>query len=129
MFLKPLLRDPSAGWMLLNADTGAVLARRVVAAVDSETRKRGLLGRDGLDDEALIIAPCNAIHTFFMRFSIDVAFTDREGRVTRCVHAVRPWRITGALRGFATIELASGTLASTSTIAGHRVLLQSASMS
>src|SRR5678815_5448867 len=108
-FLQPVLRQPERLWSLVVAETGAPLVGRVTAAVDSETRRRGLLGRTGLDDEALVIAPCNAVHTFFMKFSIDVLFVDKQGRVIRVVHDVRPWRITGALRGFATIEVAAGT--------------------
>jgi uncharacterized membrane protein (UPF0127 family) len=95
----------------------------VTAAVDSASRRQGLLGRSGLDDEALIIAPCSAVHTFFMRFAIDVVFVDKQGRVTRVVHAVRPWRITGSLRGFATIELAAGAALRASTAPGHQLSL------
>ena len=43
---------------------------------------RGLLGRAGLDaDRALWLEPCNAVHTFGMRFAIDVVWIDRRGRV------------------------------------------------
>jgi uncharacterized membrane protein (UPF0127 family) len=123
-YLTPLLREPGRQWILANGDTGAVLAHRVHAAVDSASRRKGLLGRASLEDEALIIAPCGAVHTFFMRFDIDVIFTDRAGRVSRCVHRVRPWRMTGTLRGFATIELAAGTIARTGTRRGHTLQLQ-----
>jgi|SRR6187549_2238199 len=123
-FLQPLLRQPERPWSLVNAATGTRLAGKVTAAVDSETRRRGLLGRTGLEDEALVIAPCNAVHTFFMKFSIDVLFVDKQGQVTRVVHSVRPWRITGALRGFATIELAAGTAARAGVIAGQRLELR-----
>jgi uncharacterized membrane protein (UPF0127 family) len=126
MFLSALLREPGRHWVLANRDTGAVLAHRVRAAVDSASRRKGLLGRASLDDEALIIAPCSAVHTCFMRFAIDVIFTDRAGRVSRCVPAVRPWRITGTLRGFATIELAAGTIDRTGTRRGHTLQLQDA---
>ena len=108
MFLKPLLRNPSHPWTLVNGHTGAVLAVRVYAAVDSASRRQGLLGRTGLDDEALIIAPCNAVHTFFMRFPIDVVFAARDGRVVKVCLEVRPWRMAGAIRGFAAIELPAG---------------------
>ena|SRR5688572_6860691 len=121
MFLRPLLRDPQRQWTLVNADTAARVVSRVVAAVDSASRKKGLLGRTGLDDEALVIAPCNAVHTFFMKFAIDVVFTDRDGRVMRVVPAVAPWRITGAWGGFATIELAAGTAARSGILVGHRL--------
>lgn len=123
-FLQPLLRHPDRQFALVLAESGALLVSRVTAAVDSETRRRGLLGRSSLDDEALAIAPCNAVHTFFMKFAIDVVFVDRQGRVTRVAHAVRPWRITGALRGFAAIELAAGTAARTGLTAGQRVELR-----
>jgi hypothetical protein len=122
-FLTPLLRQPARPWALHNRDTGATLARRVLAAVDSETRRRGLLGRNSLEDEALVIAPCNAVHTFFMKFSIDVIFVDRQGTVTRVARAVAPWRITAALRAFAVIEVAAGTAARTRTTTGQSLIL------
>ena len=84
--------------MLANASTGTVLARRVHAAFDSASRRRGLLGRPGLDDEAVIIAPCTAIHTIFMTFAIDVVFADRDGRITRQVAHVKPWWLAATLR-------------------------------
>jgi uncharacterized membrane protein (UPF0127 family) len=122
-FLQPLLRDRQRAWTLVDADTGTRLAGRVTAAVDSASRRQGLLGRTSLDDEALVIAPCNAVHTFFMAFPIDVLFVDKQGQVLKVVPDVRPWRIAGALRGFATIELAAGTASRTSTTAGHRIAL------
>ena len=52
----------------------------------SFTRMRGLLGRRGLaEGEGLLLQPAGSIHTFFMRFPIDVVFLDREQRVVRVV--------------------------------------------
>jgi uncharacterized membrane protein (UPF0127 family) len=127
MFLSPLLREPDRPWALQDSTTGQVLASSVQAAVDSESRRRGLLGRTGLDDVALVIAPCNAVHTFFMQFPIDVVFVDRAGRVIRIAASVPAWRMTASLRAFATIELAAGTAARTRTAPGHTLLLRSAS--
>jgi uncharacterized membrane protein (UPF0127 family) len=112
-FLHPLTgRGPRGGWVLQNASSGRPLAVHVQAAFDSATRRRGLLGLDSLPDgHALIIAPCNAIHTWFMRFTIDVVFVARDGRIVGLRHAVPPWRIAWAVSGFATIELPAGTLA------------------
>jgi uncharacterized protein len=77
-FLTPVLRNPAAAHRLENDRNGLVLADQIATAFDSESRRRGLLGRDGLPPRsALIIAPTNAIHTFFMRFAIDVAFMSR----------------------------------------------------
>ncbi|MFE7123971.1 DUF192 domain-containing protein [Streptomyces sp. NPDC057617] len=55
------------------------------------TRRRGLLGRDGIDG-ALLITPCNSVHSFRMRFAIDVAYLDKELTVVD-VHTLRPGRL------------------------------------
>jgi uncharacterized membrane protein (UPF0127 family) len=118
-FLSPLLRADSAEYRLENVRTGTVVAKHLLTAFDSQARRKGLLGRDSLPEStALIIAPCNAVHTFFMRFAIDVAFVTREGRVTKIRAAIRPWRMTGALRAFAVVELPAGALALTNTVPG-----------
>ena len=127
VFLSPLLREPNRPWVLEDATAGVVLASSVEAAVDSESRRRGLLGRTGLGDAALVIAPSNAVHTFFMRFPIDVVFVDRTGRVLRIAASVPAWRMTASWRAFATIELAAGTVARIGTAAGHTLALRCAS--
>jgi uncharacterized membrane protein (UPF0127 family) len=123
-FLSPILRKPDASLVLLNARTGIVLAYSLASAFDSKTRRSGLLGRDRLEEgHALIIAPTNAVHTFFMRFAIDVVFVRKDGLVVRAHHAVKPWRIAGALRGHAAIELPAGTLANSDTVRGDQLVI------
>ena len=93
-------------------------------AFDSATRRKGLLGRDSLPaGEGLVIAPCNAVHTWFMRFAIDVAFVSRQGKVLKIRHAVPPWRLTGSLRAHAVIELPAGTLERTETQTGDPLII------
>ena len=89
-------------------------------------RRRGLLGRDSLDPSvAMIIAPCSAIHTFFMRFAVDAVFVDRAGVVLKAVLRLKPWRIAAALRAYAVIELNAGSLArSEGVIKGDRLYLE-----
>jgi uncharacterized membrane protein (UPF0127 family) len=117
-FLSQLLRDPHAAYRLINGRNGRIVATDVITAFDSASRRRGLLGTDSLTPgRALIIAPTNAIHTWFMRFDIDVAFVAKDGRVVKVRHRLRPWRMSGAIRGFAVIELPGGTLAATDTLA------------
>jgi uncharacterized membrane protein (UPF0127 family) len=65
-------------WLLRD---GVVLASLEVAAT-RQTRRRGLLGRDGIDG-AMLIKPAASVHTIGMRFPIDVAHLDAEGRVLR----------------------------------------------
>lgn len=72
------------GWLLLD---GERIARLEVAA-SPDRRSRGLLGRDGIDG-ALLISPCSGVHTFRMRFPIDVAFLDKTWTVVDVVQMKR----------------------------------------
>jgi len=111
-FLAPLLRDPAMPWSLVHAPSGRVLATTVRGAFDSASRREGLLKQVAWPEgSALVIAPCQAVHTVGMRFSIDVLFVDRAGQVVKARERVGPWRMAGALRAFAAIELPAGTLA------------------
>jgi len=74
----------------------------------------------------LVIDPCSSIHTFWMRFPIDVLYVDREGMVLRADRAMRPWRF-GPLfvrHGRYVIELPAGTIEQSQTTQGDRVLLE-----
>jgi len=118
-FLAPLLRKSDRSYVLRNTRTGREVATELVAAVDSETRRRGLLGRDSLADGfALIIAPTNAVHTFFMRFPIDIAFVAKNGQVVKITPDVPAWRMSAAFRAFAVIEMAAGSFERTGTERG-----------
>ena len=78
-------------------------------AFDSATRTRGLLGRTGLaTGTALIIAPCQAVHTFRMQFAIDVIYAGRDGRIIKIRRSMPPGSISICVSAFATIEMAAG---------------------
>jgi uncharacterized membrane protein (UPF0127 family) len=95
-------------------------------ALQDAASGRGLLGRDTLDDgAALIIAPCSAIHTFSMRFAIDVVFVARDGRVLKTYSAVGPRRIAFSIGAFAVVELPAGAIARSQTRVGEIVRLVS----
>lgn len=122
-FLAPLLRNPG-DHELRNERTGAVIADRVLTAFDSASRNTGLLRHESLPEgSGLIIAPSNSIHTFFMRFSIDVAFVAKDGRIVKIRAAVPPWRLAGALRAYAVVELPAGRLEKTDTRRGDRLII------
>ena len=123
-FLSPVLRSPTTRFELVNERTGRAFVSQLEVAVDSATRNKGLLGRDGLEaGRGLVIAPTNAVHTFFMRFAIDIVFVARDGRVVKIRHAVPARRITAAFRAFAVIELPAGT-AATELARGDLVVLR-----
>jgi uncharacterized membrane protein (UPF0127 family) len=87
---------------------GRVLATLEVAGT-WRARARGLLGRDGIDG-ALLLRPACSVHTFRMRFPIDVAFCDRDLRVLKIV-TLAPNRATlPVLRARAVIECEAGML-------------------
>jgi uncharacterized membrane protein (UPF0127 family) len=121
-FLQPLLGPEADAFVLWNARSGLLLASTVEGAFDSVTRRRGHLGRDALAaDAALIIAPCQAVHTFGMRFPIDILFANRDGFVLKVREQVRPGRVSGAWTAFAVIELAAGAAARASVRRGDRL--------
>ncbi len=83
---------------------------------------RGLLGRSGLESgEGLLLQPASSVHTFFMRFAIDVVFLSRDGEVLKVADRVPPWR-TAAARGAKTvIELAAGEAGRCGICVGDRL--------
>jgi uncharacterized membrane protein (UPF0127 family) len=124
-FLQPLLRRSARPRTLKNLRTGLLVATQVETAFTSADRKRGLLGRDGLaPGQALVIAPTNLVHTFAMRFPIDIVFANREGRVLKVSRAVPPRRIAGSLRGFAVLELAAGEAGRSETQVGDIIQVE-----
>jgi uncharacterized membrane protein (UPF0127 family) len=125
-FLRPLLGHPRAAQTLVNERTGAVVAETLETAFDSDTRRRGLLGRDDLAvGAALVLAPCNAVHTFRMRFPIDVVFAARDGRVTKIVRRLAGWRAAASFSAFATIELRAGAVDDGDLVVGDRLVVDS----
>ncbi|MCC7032250.1 MAG: DUF192 domain-containing protein [Acidobacteria bacterium] len=123
-FLAPAL-EPDGACGLQIERSGAWLVTHLELALDSKTRTRGLLGRDGLAaGHGLVIAPSQGVHTFGMRFPIDIVFVRRDGRVVRCRPHVRPRRLAIWLTAFAVIELAADAIGRTGVQVGDRVLVK-----
>ena len=96
----------------------------VTVAEDSASRGRGLLGTDGVDG-ALWITRCPSVHMMGMRYPIDVAVVDRDGRVLD-VKTLRPW-IGGTFprRGATdTVEAAAGAMAGWGVTVGSVLAVQ-----
>lgn len=94
-------------WLV--TDEGRVLASAEVAA-DRRARRRGLLGRDGLEG-ALVIPSCRWIHTIGMRFPLDVAFVDQTGVVVKTMHMHRHRIGVPVQRASTVIEASEGAFA------------------
>jgi uncharacterized membrane protein (UPF0127 family) len=113
------------GLIARNLDTGVVVADNVAVADTRATRAVGLLTREGLDPgEALWIVPSRGVHTWWMRFTIDVLALDDRGVVVDRVTRLKPWRIRLPRRGTAgVLELRAGAIEATGTELGHRIEL------
>ena len=111
----------SAG-ALINLRTSAVLAASTELAADRRSRKQGLLGRERLEETAaLMLVPCSAVHTWFMRFPIDLLFIDRAGRVLKACSDVRPWTIRACPAARGVVELPAGAIALSGTLVGDAI--------
>jgi uncharacterized membrane protein (UPF0127 family) len=128
-FLDPLLSPNAAAerFALINARTGETLAERIEPALDSRTRGKGLVGRSHLPaGSGMIIAPCSSIHTFFMKFAIDVVFVKADGRVAKIARELGAWRLAGAVGAFGVVELPAGAAARTTV--GDQLRVQKSAM-
>lgn len=99
-----------------------MVADRADAANTSAKRREGLLKRSGLaPGEGLWISPCEAVHCFFMKFTIDVLFLNRAKKVVKVRPSLRPWRVAGCLRAHSVLELPEGRIAATGTAPGDEL--------
>lgn len=103
-----MIRHALLGWSA--HDRPHTLA--VLVAASTPARLRGLLARPRLaPGQALLLKPCNMVHTLGMRYPIDVVFLARDGRVLDVASAVAPWRMRVHWRAHCVLELAGGEAA------------------
>jgi len=109
-----------------NASLNTVIADKVGVAATRASRAVGLLTRSGLEPgEGLWIVPSRGVHTWGMRFAIDVVALDEAGTVIDCVSNLRPWRMRLPRAGTAgVLELPAGTLEASRTGMGHTIVLE-----
>jgi uncharacterized membrane protein (UPF0127 family) len=105
-----------------NVTRGTTLAGKLELAGTGESRRKGLLGRESLPPgTGLWIAPCESVHTFFMRFAIDLVYLDRKLMVKKVRTSVGPWRVSACFRAHSVLELPAGTIEATRTACGDTV--------
>src|SRR5947207_9609066 len=85
----------------------------------SAKRRTGLLKHERLSPgEGLWIVPCESVHTFFMKFPIDLIYLDKKRKVRKVRNAVPAWRLSACLSAHSVLELRAGTAEETGTCAG-----------
>jgi len=110
--------------LVQNETRHSVLAELADVADTSAKRRKGLLGRDSLPTgHGLWIVPCESVHTYGMRFPIDVLYLDRKKRVRKLRRAMPPWRLSLCLSAHSVLELPAGTIEQTKTQPGDQLVL------
>jgi uncharacterized membrane protein (UPF0127 family) len=111
---------------IINKSNDTILAENVILANTPFKRMKGLLGKKEFSKgQALILRPCNSIHTFFMYFPIDILFVNRNNKVVKAVSSLKPFRLSGIyLNSAFAIELPSGIILSTKTQENDTLLLE-----
>ncbi len=105
--------------LVRNKTRNTQLGDQVEVAGSGATRTKGLLGRKGLErGEGMWIIPCEAVHTFFMKFPIDLVYIDRNQRVKKVSKRVPAWRLSACLSAHSILELPAGTIQDSQTEAG-----------
>jgi uncharacterized protein len=119
-----LVGVPAARTTVTKGPDQAVVCDSCLVADSFGLRLRGLLGRPALTGgEGLLLRPSGSIHTWFMSFSIDAVFLDRDFRVVHTAAGIRPWRMARARGARAVLELADGEAARRGIAVGDRLAL------
>ncbi|MGA3033023.1 MAG: DUF192 domain-containing protein [Terracidiphilus sp.] len=116
----PQSREAASGLrQAVNVTRKTILANELQLAGSGESRRKGLLGRESLrPGEGLWIVPCESVHTFFMRFAIDLVYLDRKHKVRKVRSSVGPWRMSACFTAHSVLELPAGTIRETQTECG-----------
>jgi uncharacterized membrane protein (UPF0127 family) len=109
----------------LNRTRNAYLATHVRLAATHWSRFRGLMATEAdrfPAGEGLWIVPCRGVHTFAMRFPIDVVYLDSDKIVVHMEENLKPWRLAPVrMRAASVLELPGHTLTSTQTAIGDEI--------
>ena len=96
---------------VLNVTRNTQIATRAEVAGSGVKRSKGLLGRKGLEPGGgMWIVPCEAVHTFFMQFALDLIYIDKKNRIRKVRSNVGPWRLSACLSAHSIIELPVGAI-------------------
>ena len=108
--------------LVRNVTRGVVVGEAVDIADTSAKRRTGLLKHEVLPPgSGLWIVPCEAVHTFGMKFAIDVAYLSKSRTVLKIRPEMPKRRMSVCLRAHSVLELPAGMLAQTGTLPGDQL--------
>jgi Uncharacterized conserved protein len=113
--------------LVVNVKNGNVVAESCVVADTFWYRFKGLMGvRELRAGSGMMIAPCNSIHMFFMRISLDIIFLNRDNVVVYMIEGIKPWRISKVVKNAnSVIELPVGVIKASNTQLGDKLEIKS----
>lgn len=108
---------------VVNSANGSVVGTDISVADDSLTRLVGLMGKRGLDPgHGLLITPSSGVHTFGMRFPIDVVGLNADLVVVGLWPELKPYRLSGiSLKMKSVLELPPGQIQKCGISVGHQL--------
>jgi len=116
---------PGPTGFAFNSTRTTYLATELLIADTHWSRFRGLMAKDSARfrrGQGLWIVPCHGVHTFAMRFPIDVLYLDQARTVIHIENGLRPWRVAAIrARAASVLELPIGTVEETQTSVGDQV--------
>ena len=121
--------SPASTGYAFNRTRNAYLATHLSVAGTHWLRLRGLMLKDAANfpqGEGLWIVPCESVHTFGMKFPIDLVYLDRNKKVKKVRSAVPPWRLSVCFSAHSVLELASGSIRRTGTKPGDKLQFSAA---
>ena len=109
-----------------NISRNQILGEQVTQVSKRHEVRRGLLNHSELKNgEGLWLNPCGSVHTFFMKFAIDVVYLSREQKVLKVVPEMWPWNISFApWSTWSVLELPMGVCRTTQTEIGDRLSIE-----
>nr|BDT30036.1 DUF192 domain-containing protein [Bacteriovorax sp. HI3] len=92
--------------------SGEIICNKMMIAENFFSRLKGLMFSAELPEcDGFLIRPCNSIHTFFMRYSLDIIFLDQNFNIVKVLYDLSPWRMTWIyFRSYQVLEMKAGTL-------------------
>ena len=118
------MREVDTG-ILHDADSGTLLLATVYRTTTPWERLRGLLGRLPLAaGEGMLIDPCGSVHTFLMRYPVDIVYLSRDLVITKIVASLAPSRVSMGFGAAMTLELVAGAAADLSLRRGQALRWQ-----
>jgi uncharacterized membrane protein (UPF0127 family) len=111
---------------IINTNTKLIIADEVIIANSFYTRLKGLMFKEVFNDgTAMMITPCNMIHTFFMKFSIDIVFISKNNEVIDIIEDMKPGKVSHMVgKAVGVIEFPAGVVNRMKIQIGNFIRLQ-----